>query len=226
MVAWRYSSLQHKAQRPRKTCRHGALLLWKAPSGKIKQRRSVVIKTLSGKRPYFWYLASISIVSRVSQQQRLPGAALDYIESFILSVIETSLAEQNAVIAAESFGLATCGVGGAPNNPPALAELLHLPPRVMAIFGLAGRRPDSSIPVSVNPRLCQREVLHRETWDEAGQDSRITAYDKALADFNSSEGRETMTWTERAANRVVMKEALHELHVWNDVLNEQNFKIL
>jgi len=101
------------------------------------------------------FCADLARLSAVSESEGLPGAALDYTEMFVTAVIDAALAAQNATIAAEGLGLGICYIGGARNHPQELAALLHLPPRVIALFGLAVGWPVDGDTAEIKPRLPQ-----------------------------------------------------------------------
>ena len=65
---------------------------------------------------------------------RKPGVG-----DLMLAVTDTSIAAQNAVVAAESFGIGSCYIGDIMENCDAVREMLHLPdyvfPAVMLVFG-------------------------------------------------------------------------------------------
>lgn len=65
-----------------------------------------------------------------------PAQGLHFLESFLLGAVDTSLAAQNAVVAAESVGLGSCYIGAIRNHPAEVAVELGLPPRAFALFGL------------------------------------------------------------------------------------------
>lgn len=171
------------------------------------------------------FCADLARLTSVSELHDKPGAALGYLETVLLASGDAMLAAQNATIAAESVGLGACYVGGARNKPRELADLLGLPPRVIGIVGLAVGKPDPARISSVKPRLPQKEVLHRETWSNEGQDERFSSYDKTLRDFNIGQGREGEGWTGRAAGRVATVESMHGRHIWTEVLRERKLDI-
>ena len=74
---------------------------------------------------------------------------------FLTAAIDTALAAQNAAVAAEGLSLGICYVGSARNHPRELAALLHLPLRVIALFGLAIGWPAEHDATTVKPRLPQ-----------------------------------------------------------------------
>ena len=69
-------------------------------------------------------------------------AGLDYLEPFIVGIIDTALAAQSAAIALESLGLGFVYIGAMRNHPEEVAAELGLPPHVMALFGMCVGYPD------------------------------------------------------------------------------------
>lgn len=61
---------------------------------------------------------------------------LESTEKFIVGITDTTLAAQNAAIAAESMGLGICYLGGIRNNIESIAEYLELPSHVIPLFGM------------------------------------------------------------------------------------------
>ena len=172
------------------------------------------------------FCADLSRLTNISQQHQKPGEGLEFTEMFLMASLDAALAAQNAVVGAESLGLGTCYVGAARNNTKELAALLDLPPRVIALFGLAVGRPNPAKPASVKPRLSQVEVLHRSKWNDSAQKKHLAAYDKTLADFNRQQHREnTPRWTSRSAHRIESIASLHGRHVLHQVLQERGFNL-
>ncbi|KAI0873143.1 Nitroreductase [Hypoxylon argillaceum] len=179
------------------------------------------------------FVADLDRLTRVSAQHGLRGEGLEFTEMFLMASLDAGLAGQNATIAAEALGLGACYVGAARNKPLELAELLKLPPRVIAVFGLAIGKPDLAQATKVKPRLPQKEILHKETWSVAadGDGSKIQAenlaeYDVTLASFNAGERREGVpAWTQRSARRIETVASLHGRDVLKDVLQQKGFEL-
>ncbi|KAI0851092.1 nitroreductase [Daldinia vernicosa] len=176
------------------------------------------------------FCADLARLTTTCAQHGTPGTGLEFIEMYTMATIDASLAAQNACVAAESLGLGTCYVGAARNRPRELASLLSLPPRVVALFGLAVGWPDPGAPpATVKPRLAQDEVVHRETWGQQQQQEKaanLAAYDKALADFNEKQGRgDAPVWTYRSAHRIATVESLHGRDIFREVLEERGFEL-
>ncbi|KAI1351478.1 Nitroreductase [Xylaria sp. FL0043] len=179
------------------------------------------------------FCADLDRLTKVSAQHELRGEGLEFTEMFLMASLDAGLAGQNATIAAEALGLGACYVGAVRNNPDELAQLLKLPPRVIAVFGVAIGKPDHTKTRGVKPRLPQKEVLHKETWD-AGinqkdsdtQAENLAEYDVILASFNAGERREGFpAWTQRSARRIETVESLHGRHVLKDVLQQRGFNL-
>ncbi|KAI1494134.1 oxidoreductase [Biscogniauxia mediterranea] len=173
------------------------------------------------------FCADLARLTAASRQHRTPAAGLAFTEMLLMAAVDASLAAQNAVVAAEALALGTCYVGAARNRPREIAELLRLPPRVVALFGLAVGVPDpdpAQKQAVVKPRLPRDEVLHRETWDDGAQARNLAAYDAVLDSFNARQGRaDAPTWTYRSAHRVATVESLHGRDILRDVLQERGF---
>jgi len=54
--------------------------------------------------------------------------------------------------------------------------------------------PDATRPAAIKPRLPQSVVLHRETYDLAGQSAAIAAYDKDARVFQEEQGQDPVGW--------------------------------
>lgn len=121
--------------------------------------------------------------ANISQTYNQPAKALSNMDMFIMASVDATIAGQNASIAAESLGLGICFAGAIRNNAQQVCELLKLPPLTFAIFGMAVGYPNLSGEEAIKPRLPMREICHRETWSEDGQESIVAAFDQTLGTF-------------------------------------------
>jgi hypothetical protein len=137
---------------------------------------------------------------------------LDYLESFLLGIIDAALAAQNAVVALESLGLGTCYIGAIRNDPETVARELGLPVGVFPVFGLTVGYPDPALTAAVKPRLPQANVLHRERYDVATAAGGLGNYNAALKAFQSEQSMPRIDWTEQVSSRVGTVEALKGRH--------------
>lgn len=155
------------------------------------------------------WLADLARLEALAKALDRPHAALDYTEMFLVGVIDAALAAQNAVVAAESLGLSTVYIGGMRNKPEAVAELLGLPPRVVAVFGMCVGVEDVSRPASVKPRPPQPVVLHKERYYLEGQQAAIERYNDAMARFYADQHMDVKgTWAVHSSKRVAGPETL------------------
>ena len=172
------------------------------------------------------FCADLARLTAASEREGLPGAGLDYLEMFLTAVVDASLAAQNSAAAAESLGLGICYVGAARNHPRKLASLLHLPPRVIALFGLAVGYPAEGDTSAVKPRLPQPGLLHREMYDAARRDESVVAYDETMRRFYEAQQMNVPgTWANHSAKRVAGPESLGGRDIWREVLQERGFEL-
>jgi nitroreductase len=149
------------------------------------------------------WLIDLNRLGTIAKERDSAAEGLTFLESFLVSAVDASLAGQNAVIAAESFGLGCVYIGAMRNKPVEVAKELNLPPNVMALFGLVVGRPDPTVPSGIKPRLPQEAVLHREHyhWDEA-QSAAVEDYNAHLRGFQAEQKMALQDWTEIVVNRV------------------------
>ncbi|MBR0682393.1 NADPH-dependent oxidoreductase [Roseomonas eburnea] len=147
------------------------------------------------------FLADVSRNARLAAAEGTELAGLPYLESFLVASIDAALAAQNAVVAAESLGLANVYIGALRNDVKRVAELLGLPPGVAPVFGLCVGYALPGREGEVKPRLPQAAVLHHETYD-ADDAGHRAAYDPRLADFSRRNEMLGDTWTQRVISRL------------------------
>jgi len=148
------------------------------------------------------WLADLSRAERLAKRSEHADEGLQFLETFLVAVIDAALAAQNAVVAAESLGLGSVYIGAIRNKPRAVAEELGLPPNVAAAFGLCIGYPDAGRPAQVKPRLRQDVVIHHERYLDAGDEAGIAAYDATLRGFQKSEGLPAIGWVEAVLKRL------------------------
>lgn len=155
------------------------------------------------------WLADLARLEHVAKSVGRPYAALDYTEMLLVGVIDASLAAQNAAVAAQSMGLSMVYIGGMRNKPEDVAEVLGLPPRVVAVFGMCVGYEDASRPASVKPRPPQPVVLHHEIYELAAQQDGIDQYNERMARFYDEQGMKVHgSWADHSAKRVAGPETL------------------
>jgi nitroreductase len=172
---------------------------------------------------FLCWIADLSRLTRLGEAhgRRLEG--LDYLESFMVALVDAALAAQNVVVAAESLGLGTVYVGALRHHPEQVAAELALPPNAFAAFGLSVGHPDPAVTNSVKPRLPQSLVLHREQYGAAAEAPAIAAYDAALGAFSERVGMGRQDWTHRMLARVGTAAALSGRHRMREALTALGF---
>ncbi|MGX9964254.1 NADPH-dependent oxidoreductase [Roseomonas sp. F4] len=149
---------------------------------------------------FLCWIADNSRLTRLGEAHQRKMEGLDYLESFMVALVDAALAAQNALVAAESLGLGTVYVGQLRQYPEKVAAELNLPPNAFACFGMAVGHP--AVQGAVKPRLPQSLVLHREQYQVTEEDRKIAGYDKALGDFSVAQGMGQQDWTQRMMSRV------------------------
>lgn len=147
------------------------------------------------------WCADLSRTKEMGRRHDYPTEATEFLESFVVSVVDAALAAQNATVAAESFGLGMVYIGALRNNPQEVARLLKLPPNVVGVFGMCVGYPDPARPFNVKPRLPQRVVLHREHYDASVPQDALDSYDEALKTFQRNEKLKETGWTAAMKSR-------------------------
>ncbi len=171
------------------------------------------------------WLADLARLDGVAARQGTVLEGADYLESFIVAVVDAALAAQNAMVALESMGLGAVYIGALRNHPERVAAELGLPPHVMPVFGMCVGYPDTARPASVKPRLPQAAVLHRERYSSAAQPAPIGEYDERLRAFQRKEGMKPVGWTDQAVARLLTPASLMGRDRMREALRNLGFEL-
>ena len=155
------------------------------------------------------WCADQSRLSRVCQSRGYT-AINNYMENFLVAVVDATLAMQTAALAAESMGLGMCYIGGIRNHPDAIINLLELPPLVFPVSGMTLGWPDAK--PFIRPRLPLEAILHWECYDTQDEEKALVEYDQAMIQTGIYKGRqvpvpgvssqmEDYGWQEHSARR-------------------------
>lgn len=151
--------------------------------------------------------------------------ALDYLDSFIVAAVDAGLAAQNAVVAAESLGLGTVYIGALRNRSNVVAELLDLPPRAVALFGLVVGWPDPSQSSAVKPRLPQQVVLHAERYSPTDSAEAIARYDALSRNFQADRQIAQTGWIAPVLARTAGPASLHGRETLKSILEDRQLPL-
>ncbi len=172
------------------------------------------------------WLADLARIASAAAARNLPHDGLDYLEMWLVGVIDAALAAQNAVVAAESLGLGTVYIGAIRNRPLDVAAELRLPPQVMPVFGLCVGHPNPARPAAIKPRLPQAAVLHHEVYQPEQIAPAIERYNATMQEFYAAQQMNVEgDWVEHSARRVAGPESLSGRDVLRDVLHQLGFAL-
>ncbi|MCL2644046.1 MAG: NADPH-dependent oxidoreductase [Betaproteobacteria bacterium] len=172
------------------------------------------------------WIADLARLERLAEMTQRPDGALDYLEAFLIGAIDAALAAQNAAAAAESLGLGVCFIGSIRDKPEEVADLLGLPPKTVAIFGMCVGKPDPARPTNIKPRLPQPVVLHHERYSLDGQESGIKTYNAAMAQFYEQQNMSVRgTWAVHSSKRIAGAESLSGRDKLVDFLRARGFAL-
>ncbi|MDE3838056.1 oxygen-insensitive NADPH nitroreductase [Bacillus methanolicus] len=129
-------------------------------------------------------------------------SSIESTEKFMVALIDTALAAQNAALAAESMGLGVCYIGGIRNNLDEVCNILKTPDRVIPLFGLAVGYPNKE--TTKKPRLPLEHVYHENEYcqDEETYIKQLASYDQEVSSYYQERtmGKRKDTWTGQIAN--------------------------
>ncbi|MEH7444819.1 oxygen-insensitive NADPH nitroreductase [Bacillus sp. JJ1122] len=147
--------------------------------------------------------------------------SLESTEKFMVALIDTALAAQNAAVAAESMGLGICYIGGIRNDLEAVKKVLKTPEYVVPLFGLAVGYPDQE--TDLKPRLPLEHVYMENEYeqDQNVLEQQLKEYNKTTSDYyrERTGGKRADTWTGQMAkmlgrkSRMYMKEFVENQHL-------------
>lgn len=181
------------------------------------------------KAPLFLvWVADLHRAGELARSRGLQIEGLNYLESFLVASVDAALAAQNAVVAAEALGLGTVYIGALRNHPERVGQLLGLPERAFAVFGLCVGWPDVSVAAAVKPRLPQAVVLHHDRYGFAEPEhARVADYDQLMRDFYTSQQMPVPEggWSWHSARRFATVAALNGRHLLREALGRLGFEL-
>jgi nitroreductase len=157
------------------------------------------------------WVADLHRPTELAEARGIGHTGLDYLEMFLMASIDTALAAQNAVVAAEALGLGVVYIGALRNDPECVARTLELPPRAYAVFGLCVGWADPEAEGAVKPRLPQSVVLHRDRYGSvAEQQPTVADYDARMVEFYTEQRMQVPAggWSLHSSQRVASIAAL------------------
>ena len=145
---------------------------------------------------YLIFLADLHRADLCRQAYEGTFTAAGTADALITAVSDASFAAQNAVIAAESLGYATCYTGGIRKIANELVQLLGLPSHTFPLYGLCIGTPIVNMPIK--PRLPENTVYSDNHYpnDKVLKEG-LAQYETTLIHFG--EAREKLPYREKFA---------------------------
>jgi len=144
------------------------------------------------------FLAFLADLTRIEAAFRRHGHTVDdnNLELGLVATVDASLVGMAAYVAAESLGIQGVMIGAMRNKPEEIAEILNLPKRVYAVFGMCLGFPAEA--PKQKPRMPLSGIVHHETYDAAASLSVLDPYDADLKAHYDAIGKETTeaSWTD------------------------------
>lgn len=175
---------------------------------------------------FLLWIADMSRNNKISLVENETAQVLQYTDAFLMASIDTAIASQNAVIAAESLGLGIVYIGAMRNNAKEISVLLNLPDYSYVVFGMAVGKPDPTEVSRIRPRLSQNAVLHYNGYNKDRWLDEVTVYEKAFLEFREEIGLKNKSWQETvrfSSNDLTYMEGRENLRT---TLQERGFKLL
>lgn len=156
------------------------------------------------------------LIGEIEEADVLPS--IESTEKFMVGLIDTALAAQNAAIAAESMGLGICFIGGIRNHLEEVKKVLKTPERVIPLFGMVIGYPAQS--TDIKPRLPFEHIYHQEEYEQNNEIyvEQLRNYDSQIASYyeKRTSGLRKDRWTEQMAkmlekqSRMYMKDFIQK----------------
>ncbi len=117
------------------------------------------------------------------------------LEIGLVASIDASLVGMSAYVAADSLGIQGVMIGAIRNKPEVIADILGLPRRVYAVFGMCLGYPAET--PKQKPRMPVSGIVHYERYDAAAALQSIDPYNARLKAHYDSVGKDSndASWT-------------------------------
>lgn len=160
---------------------------------------------------FFIFCADLNrhaLIGEMENKDVLPS--IESTEKFMVTLIDATLAAQNAAIAAESMGLGICYIGGIRNQIGKVCELLKTPSYVLPLFGIAVGYPEKVS--NKKPRLPLNHVYHENEYEQDVEKIRtqLQEYNEVISAYykERTKGARTDTWTSQVAHTLEKKQRM------------------
>lgn len=177
-------------------------------------KRELAASTLGNefinKAPVFLvWVADLNRAHGLCVKNDLDPVVLQYQEAILVATLDTALAAQNALVAAESLGLGACYVGGIRTNIDLVCDLLELPDYCFPLFGMTLGWPSKNDAAQVRPRLPLYARAFEESYKQGPIEAGIDELEAANTAYLDEQGRPGQSWIRNALGQWSNTEGLH-----------------
>jgi nitroreductase len=205
------------------------LQVWSVVAVRNADRKRRISEAIGG-QPYvadssvfLVWVAGFRRAANIVHSRGAQVETLGYLENTLVTAVDSGIAAQNALLAAESLGLGGVFVGAVRSNPEALITELGLPEYTFPVFGVALGHPDPSEQAGIKPRLPRRAVLHHEQYDTTAWRETAAVYEERLGEYFAGHGKDGYSWADILTNRIGSIEGLHGRDSMRASLTDQGF---
>jgi len=153
------------------------------------------------------FLVFLADLTRIEAAFQRHGHSADdnNLEMGLVATIDAALVGMSAYIAAESLGIQGVMIGAVRNDPEKIAEILELPKRTYAVFGMCLGFPDEA--PKQKPRMPVSGIVHRETYDREASLAVLDPYNAELRRHYESIGKQTTadSWSDEVDAKLSAK---------------------
>lgn len=148
---------------------------------------------------YFVFVADLARHDQITKMHHIEMGSIES-EALLIATVDATLAAQNMLIAAESLGIGGVYTGVLRNFPNEISNLLNLPDKSFALFGLCLGYPSKLN--EVKPRLPIDEILHTNQYDAHKTPNNLVRYDKIMETYynNRTLSKKPECWTFQMAH--------------------------
>lgn len=137
------------------------------------------------------FLAFLADLTRIEAAFERHGHTADdnNLELGLVATIDAALVGMAAYVAADSLGIQGVMIGAMRNKPEEIADILALPKRTFAVFGMCLGFPDGA--PQQKPRMAASGIIHHDRYDADASRAAIDPYDADLRAHYEAIGKET-----------------------------------
>lgn len=153
---------------------------------------------------FYLFVADLNRNYQIAKRANRDLAAFASMESFLVSVVDTTIAAQNMAVYAESQDLGICYIGGIRNDIFRVAEMFNLPQLTVPLFGMIVGYPNEKN--EVKPRLFQDVIVQIDGYQEM-EEVTLDNYDAVMQTYYQQRSNNTQqaTWSQKIQEHFKIK---------------------